>query len=170
MIRKVTALYVLLILLSLKGWSQSSVTGQAYAEVIAALTAYENNQMHFGKFSPEIGGGQIILTPDGVRIVQGSVVLGGGTAQPGKFIITGESDATYTIQLPSGPAILMLNGSSKTMTVDNWVSIPPAGVGSGTLTGGSETVSLGATLNIGSIEDNPVGIYTGTYSLTFVYN
>lgn len=167
--RKLTAITLLLLVLAIKGWSQASVNGQAYAEVIAALSAYENNQMNFGKFSPETGGGQIVLTPDGIRSAQGSVALGGGTAQAGKFIITGQPDATFTIQLPVGPAILQ-NSSNNTMTIDNWVSDPPAGTGTGALNGGTETVSIGATLNVGSFDENPVGIYTGTYSLTFAYN
>lgn len=167
--RKLTAITLLLLVLAIKGWSQASVNGQAYAEVIAALSAYENNQMNFGKFSPETGGGQIVLTPDGIRSAQGSVALGGGTAQAGKFIITGQPDATFTIQLPVGPAILQ-NSSNNTMTIDNWISDPPAGTGTGTLNGGTETVSIGATLNVGSFDENPVGIYTGTYSLTFAYN
>lgn len=167
--RKITAITLLLLLVALKGWSQSSVTGQAYAEVIAALSAYENSQMNFGRFSPEVGGGQIVLSPEGARSVQGSIVLGGGTAQSGKFLITGQPDATFSIQLPTGPAVLV-NSSNNTMTIDNWVSNPPAGTGTGILSGGTETVSIGATLTVGSFEDNPVGIYTGTYSLTFAYN
>ncbi len=170
--RKSLALAIVILLSGLKVWSQNqaTVSGQAYAEVISALSAYENTQMHFGKFSPEVGGGQIVLTPDGVRTVQGSIVLGGGTAQSGRFIINGQADATYTIQLPVGSAELKHSTSNKTMTVRDWTSDPPAGTGSGTLSGGNQTVSIGATLVVGSMEDNPVGIYTGTYSLTFAYN
>lgn len=168
--RRLLAISLVLMMFSFKGWTQSVITGQAYAEVIAALTAFENNQLHFGKFSPEVNGGQIVLSPDGVRTVQGSVILGGGTAQSGRFVITGQTDASYTIQLPIGPAEIMHNGSNKTMTVDNWVSNPPAGTGTGILIGGTETVSIGATLNVGPLEDNPIGVYTGTYSLTFAYN
>jgi hypothetical protein len=56
------------------------------------------------------------------------------------------------------------------MVVDNWISDPPAGTGAGTLNGGQEIVSIGARLQVGSIEDNPVGMYSGTFSLTFAYN
>lgn len=163
-----TALFVLL--LSGKVWSQASVTAQAFAEVIAALTATETAQMNFGRFSPEVEGGQVVLTPDGVRSSQGSVVLGGGFAQSGKFTITGAPEATFSIQLPDGPAILTHQGSDNTMQVDNWISNPPAGTGAGTLAQGSQIVKIGATLEVGSIEDNPVGMYTGTFSLTFAYN
>ncbi|MCB9014285.1 MAG: DUF4402 domain-containing protein [Lentimicrobiaceae bacterium] len=159
-----------ILLVSGKAWSQAAVTGQAFAEVIAALTATETSQMNFGRFSPETNGGQIVLTPDGVRSAQGSVVLGGGLAQPGIFNITGAPDATFTIQLPNEPAYLTHQGSNKTMQVTSWESNPPAGTGTGTLNGGEEIVSIGATLMVGSIEDNPVGMYTGTFSLTFAYN
>jgi hypothetical protein len=170
MTRKILATALLLVIVTLKVHSQATISGQAFAEVISALTADENSQMHFGRFSPEISGGQIVLSPEGVRTAEGSVMLGGGMSQPGKFIITGEANATFSIQLPTGPAQLVHNGSNKTMTVDEWVSIPPAGDGTGTLQDGREIVSVGATLTVGSMEDNPVGIYTGTYSLTFAYN
>lgn len=161
---------ILLLLFSIKVWSQASVTAQAYAEVIAALTATETSQMNFGRFSPEVQGGQVVLSPSGERNSMGSVVLGGGNAQPGIFTITGEPEATFSIQLPQGPAYLNHQGSNNTMQVTNWQSNPPAGNSTGTLSEGHQTVSIGATLMVGSMQDNPVGMYTGTFSLTFAYN
>jgi len=150
--------------------SQAVATGQAFAEVIEALTATETAQLNFGKFSPETSGGQVIISPDGLRSAQGSVMLSGGFFQPGSFTITGAPDATFSIQLPSQPAQLVHQGSNKIMTVDNWQSNPPAGSGTGTLNGGQEIVAIGATLQVGPQQDNPVGMYTGTFSLTFAYN
>jgi hypothetical protein len=170
MTRKLTAVSLLLLVFVLNVQAQSTIIGQAYAEVIAALTASENNQMNFGKFSPETSGGQIVLTPEGLRMAIGDVVLGGGLGQAGRFIINGEPNASYTIQLPTTPALLTHNGSNKTMVVDNWVSDPPADSGAGILNNGTETVSIGATLIVGPIDNNPVGVYTGTYNLTFAYN
>ncbi len=170
MTRKITAASLLLLMFVLNVQAQSTIVGQAYAEVIAALTASENNQMNFGKFSPETSGGQIVLTPEGLRMAIGGVILGGGSAHAGKFKINGEPNASYTIQLPTTPALLTHNGSNKTMIVDNWVSDPPAGSGAIILNEGTETVSIGATLIVGPLDNNPVGVYTGTYSLTFAYN
>jgi hypothetical protein len=167
--RTKTALLLLSLLIGLSVKSQTAVEGQAYAEVIMALTAYENNQLSFGKFSVGETGGQLILSPDGVLSVQGSIHHGGGTVQPGKFIISGHADATFTVQLPTGPALLS-NGHNHSMTVDNWNADPSIENLSGILSGGTETVSIGATLYVGPIEQNPIGIYTGTYSLTFAYN
>ena len=53
------------------------------------------------------------------------------------------------------------------MVIDNWVSVPVAGTGTGKLQNGFQTVFVGATLNVGSLKDNPVGIYTGSYNITF---
>lgn len=40
----------------------------------------------------------------------------------------------------------------------------------GMLQGGFQIVYVGATLKVGTIEDNPVGIYTGSYMITFDFN
>ncbi|MBK6965409.1 MAG: DUF4402 domain-containing protein [Bacteroidales bacterium] len=151
-------------------WAQASVTTQAYAEIIAALTATENAQLNFGRFYPGLTGGEVIISPDGVKSALGSVMLSGGNSSPGRFTITGAPDATFSIQLPEGPVQLLHQGSSQTMIVNEWTSDPPAGYSSGTLNEGSEIVSVGASLVVGSIENNPVGIYTGSFNLTFAYN
>ena len=156
-----------------KGYSQltsASVTGQAFAEVISALTATETSQLNFGKFSPDVHGGQVSVTPEGMRSTSGTVILGGGTARSGIFYITGTPDALFSIQLPNGPAVLSEKNSGKTMQVDNWVTYPQAGSGTGILVNGQQFVYLGATLNVGSLIDNPAGMYSGAFSLTFAYN
>jgi hypothetical protein len=76
----------------------------------------------------------------------------------------------FSIQLPNGPAVLTHQNSSKTMMVNNWISYPNAGNGTGVLANGQQFVYLGATLNVGSILDNPVGLYSGAFNLTFAYN
>ena len=151
-------------------WAQASVTAQAFAEVIEALTATETAQLNFGRFSPGVAGGEVIISPDGVKSAQGSVMLSEGTSSPGRFTITGAPDATFSIQLPEGPVQLLHQNSNQTMTVNEWTSDPLAGNSSGTLNEGFEIISVGASLVVGSIENNPVGIYTGSFSLTFAYN
>lgn len=149
---------------------QTSVSAHAVAEVIQALTATETAELNFGRFSPETTGGVVKLTPDGVRSSSGSVALSGGTHNAAKFYITGQYDATVTITLPSTPAVLTNSISAKTMEVSNWESFPAAGLGVGVLTEGELVVKVGATLAVGDMNNNPVGIYTGTYTITFSYN
>jgi len=151
-------------------YCQASATAQAFAEVVTALTATETSQLNFGKFSPEVQGGQVNITPEGLRSTNGTVILSGGIAKSGIFYITGSPDAMFSIQLPSGPAILYQKNSGKTMQVTNWISYPQAGSGTGVLVNGQQFVYLGATLNVGSLTDNPAGMYSGSFSLTFAYN
>ena len=151
-------------------FAQSIVNATATAQVIAALTATETAQLNFGRFSPETQGGKVIVTPDNVRTAQGTVVLGGGAHNSASFYITGEYDATFSVTLPSAPAILTNTLNAKTMQVTDWQSTPAPGIGVGKLNGGSMTVQVGAVLNVGDMYANPVGIYTGIYAITFSYN
>ena len=160
----------LVIITDLKAKAQASVTAQAFAEVIAALTATETSQLNFGRFSPEVQGGEVIVAPDGIRTASGSVILSGGLANASVFYITGAPEATFSIQLPNTPAVLTHQNSTKTMSVSNWVSYPQPGSGTGILVNGKQFVHLGATLKVGSVIDNPVGLYSGVFSLTFAYN
>lgn len=155
-----------------KAQAQISATAQAqvFAEVIEALTATETSQLSFGRFAPNNQGGQIRISPQGERNAIGSLALGGGTFNPGSFYITGQSGSSFTITLPNTPAVLTNVSKAKTMLVSQWESNPPAGIGAGILEGGSLAVNVGATLTVGSLDDNPVGVYSGTYSIVFAYN
>jgi hypothetical protein len=153
-----------------KAKAQASISAHATAEVIQALTATETAELNFGRFSPETTGGEVKLTPQGARTSTGTVALSGGLHNPASFYITGQYDATVSITLPSVPAVLTNTASAKTMQVYNWESNPTSGLGVGVLNNGWLAVSVGATLKVGNMIDNPVGIYAGTYAITFSYN
>ena len=131
---------------------------------------FRSAELNFGRFSPETAGGTVRLTPQGVRSASGTVALSGGTHNPANFYITGQYDAAVSISLPTGPALLTNPITAKTMEVLNWESNPNPGLGAGILDDGWLTVSVGATLKVGNMIDNPVGVYTGTYAITFSYN
>ncbi len=170
MYRSLIAGVVLLVMMQGNVRAQATITAQAFAEVIEALTANETNQLHFGRFATESNGGTIVISPDGNRQAQGQVMLVAGPAGSGQFQLSGFPDASVTIQLPDGPAVLEREGSGETMLVKDWETEPPAGNGPMTLTNGSAVVSIGATLSVGSYDANPVGTYAGTFQLTFAYN
>ncbi|MGC9354128.1 MAG: DUF4402 domain-containing protein, partial [Mariniphaga sp.] len=65
--------------------------------------------------------------------------------------------------------VLVHQQSGNTMQVTGWISDPSPG-DAANLADGSRVVSIGATLNIGNMEENPVGMYAGTFVLTFAYN
>jgi len=150
--------------------AQANITAQVFAEVITALTATETSQLNFGRFSPETGGGEVLVSPQGERSASGTLILVSGIHNPASFYITGGYDATYSISLPSVPVTITNVNSVKKMLVTDWKSIPPAEEGAGALHGGSQIVNIGATLKVGTIYDNPSGVYLGTYTVTFDYN
>ncbi len=148
----------------------ASATGHIFAEIIPIFTASETSQMNFGRFSPGSEGGEIILTPESTISVLGSVYKGTGSHNAASFYVTGDVDAAYTITLPSNPVVLTHFSDGKTMQVHDWVSIPSPGIGAGKLLNGFQVVRVGATLKVGTLNDNPVGIYTGSYTITFDFN
>lgn len=150
--------------------TSATVEGHVTAEVIPVFTAAEVAQLNFGRFSPGPDGGEIIITPDGNLSVLGSVYKGTGIHNAASFFISGETDASVTITLPDQPVVLKHVSGTRTMLVKNWISSPGTGMSAGVLQEGSLTVYVGATLQVGSVEDNPVGIYAGTYSITFDFN
>jgi hypothetical protein len=153
-----------------KAQAQTSVSAHATAEVIQALTATEVATLNFGRFSPENAGGEIRLSPDGSRSASGTVTLSGGLYNPASFHLTGHNDVTVTISLPTSSAMLTNSTSGKTMEVNNWETFPSVSSGAGVLTKGLLAINVGATLKVGSSNENPVGIYSGTYTITFSYN
>jgi hypothetical protein len=163
---------LVLTLLSVDGQVTSpvSVTGHVIAEIIPVFSASETSQLNFGRFAPGPQGGQIILTPESTISVLGSIFRGSGTHNAASFYVSGDIDAAFSISLPSSPVTLTQTSGSKTMLVRDWVSIPSSGLGTGMLQNGFQVVYVGATLNVGTLTDNPVGVYTGTYSITFDFN
>ncbi len=165
--------FSLLVLSALNAYevhSQVSATGHVIAEIVPVFTATETSQLNFGRFAPGPEGGKIILSPQGSVSVLGSVYKGTGMHNAACFYVTGDQDASFSITLPEKPVILKHLNSPKTMIVDEWVSIPAPGAGTGSLQNGSQTVYVGATLNVGTLNDNPAGIYTGTYEISFDFN
>ena len=172
--RKYSIIVILLILLTGKlaqpqSSSQVTATGQVSAEIVSVFTAGESSPLNFGKFSPGAQGGKIILTPQGTVSLLGSVVRAPGPFNAASFLLSGDADAVFSIKLPASPVVLRNIGTSKTMVIENWISVPSEGIGTGMLHNGYQVINVGATLIVGTLQDNPVGIYAGSYNVTFEF-
>jgi len=172
--RRISGSVILLLLftikLSMAQTGQANATGQVFAEVVPIFTASESSPLNFGRFSPGVQGGKIILTPQGTISLQGSVFKAPGPFNAASFMITGDADISYSIQLPSSPILLKNTMNSKTMVIEKWMSNPGEGTATGMLRNGFQLINVGAILNVGTINDNPVGNYAGSYSITFEFN
>lgn len=163
---KTYKIYLLLIVLqiNLSVYSQVSVTGTAYTEIVPLATVKETVQFNAGRFALVGNGGSVTITPQGTRLVEGSILVLDGPFSQGAFTIAGSEHSTISVILPSGIQMLYHSNSVNTIYIDKWDFDVP------TSNGGYLIVNIGATLNFKSAEANPPGLYTGNYQVIFFYN
>ena len=148
--------------------AQASSSASASATIITPITMVKGTDMNFGNIATNGAVGTVTLAPAGGRTFTGGVTLPvttPGTVTPATFTISGSAGFTYAITLPS-TGITIANGANN-MTVNNFTSTPSA---TGTLTGGSEVIKIGSTLNIAASQ--AAGAYTtaSNFNVTVSYN
>lgn len=155
---------------SAASFAQATASATATATIIAPITITNLQDMNFGN-AAVAGAGTVSLDPDGLRIPTGGITLPvvTGTVAAAAFAVTGEGNSTYSITLPSGNYTITRLTGSETMTVNNFVSSPSV-VAGGTLSDGSQNITVGATLNVNS--GQVPGVYTNAtgFDVTVNYN
>lgn len=129
--------------------------------------AIENTQaLSFGSFVAGTGG-SVVVSTSGARTASGGVLLiPSSQGLAATFSVTGDPNATYTVQLP-GNDFVKLTGPGVDMVINDFTS-NPSGAGGQLGADGSQTLSVGGTLSVGS--DQVPGGYSGTFSVTVNYN
>lgn len=148
------------------GAMAASDDGTATATIVIPITITATQDLAFGKINAN-GGGTVVIATDGSRSVGGgdvALVTTGSVETQAQFTVTGVDGATYAITLPGAP-IDIENANNETMSVGTFTSDPN---GTGTLTGGTETLNVGGTLTVGAAQDP--GDYTGDFTVTVEYN
>ena len=97
-------------------------------------------------------------------MANGNIKLVEGGFSQGVFIITGSGNNSINVLLPSTPQYLYHFNSINRMYLDKWTYNIPK------VTSGNIIINIGATLNVGSPESNPAGMYQGKYQVIFGYN
>lgn len=129
----------------------------------AAITVSTGTSLGFGQIVATGMAGTVIVTPTGGRSRTGGVVLGNGLGvSAASFTVTGDSDATYNITLPSS---CELAGATATMTADGF-TLGPASAGNLGITG-EQTVTVGATLHVAA--GQAAEAYSGSFFFTVAY-
>ena len=105
-----------------QGLAQSVVEATAIAEVVEVLKATEVNSLNFGKFTPVEEGGKIAITPNGVRISRGTVMLGTGEYNAASFRLYSEPEAVVSLVLPQTSTALINTVTGNQILVDNWTT------------------------------------------------
>ena len=148
--------------------AQVSATANATATIVAPITITQVDDLEFGNLAVQSGtAGTVVMAPAGTRTKTGGVTLPAttGTFNAADFTIGGTAGYTYAITLPAGA--LTINSGANTMTVDTWTSTPS---GTGTLTGGNETLKVGATLNVAAGQAGGTYQHATGFSVTVNYN
>lgn len=148
-------------------WLFAAVLALPLSQAWAAPSFTNTSHLSFGKFVPG-SGGTITIAPNGARTANGDVLpLISSAGSAGEFIIAesdpGFANQAYTITLPSDDTVV-LSGTNGTMAVNGFTSSPSE---TGTLSGGTQTVTIGATLSVSA--NQPAGAYSGSFSVIINY-
>jgi hypothetical protein len=135
------------------------------------ISISKDRDMNFGTIVPSSGGGTVALSASGSRSTTGGIMLPSinGTVSAAQFTVTGEPSFTYAITLPTdfilydsgvGPASMIVNAFTRT----------PSATGTLNLATGTETVLVGATLNVSGAQT--AGSYNNDagFQVTVNYN
>lgn len=149
---------------------QSSTTANVFARVYTATTSVKTSQNNMGYFSPGSFVGKLINNPDGVLSVEGDLDQGGDINYSTSFDVSGNSNTAFAISVPNSSITLSHTTDSKSLVVGDWKTVALPSSGQGSSTGAYKTVSLDATLKLGTVKENPLGYYSGSYTITFGFN
>ena len=164
--KKLLALFVVVLGFSAVSFAQSTATAVSSATIIGPITLSKTVDLNFGNVAVDNTLGTVLLTNAGVRSKTGGVTLPAitGTVTPAKFKVNGEGTSTYSITLPTTDQTIS-DGASHNMTINAFECSAGA---VGTLVGGTQDFTVGATLNVGASQ--ATGVYTGSFNVTVNYN
>lgn len=144
-----------------------TASASATATIVTPISITKDVDMNFGNVAVNANPGTVVLTPAGGRSVTGGCSLPAttGTVAAASFTVTGTAGFSYSITLPAGATTISSGGNN--MTVNTWTSSPTP---TGTLTGGTSTLTVGATLNVAGSQ--PAGEYVSAipFEVTVNYN
>ena len=150
------------------GRSSAQATGNASASatIITPISIVKSTDMNFGNIATTGAVGTVILAPAGGRTFTGGVTfpITTGTVTPATFQISGSAGYTYAITLPSS---ITITSGGNSMTVNNFTSTPSA---AGVLTGGTEIIKIGSTLNLKASQLEGAYSTTSNFDVTVSYN
>lgn len=161
--------------------SATTTTGDVTGYTIAPIGISKTTDFNFGTIIAGSSSGTVVLSTASGRSVTGGTALHGNTsATAALFSVTGEVNSTFSITFSSGATLKNVAGTHS-MTVDTYV----AKVGSttdqssnyaGTLVTSPVSLTVGATLHVGTSGNNPAGVYSTANSggtpltVTVTYN
>jgi len=166
--KKLLVLAFMLFAFTASTFAQVTASATSTATIVAPIGITKTVDMNFGNIAVS-GAGTVVMDPASTRTTTGAITLPAitGTVAAASFDVTGNDGYTYTITLPTTDYTITRVAGTETMIVNTFASNPN---GTGTLTGGTETLNVGATLNINAGQVG--GVYTNAtgFDVTVNYN
>ncbi|HOS72235.1 MAG TPA: DUF4402 domain-containing protein [Bacteroidales bacterium] len=174
--KKLFALSVILIAFTAGAFAQTNqATATATATIVTPITIEATGNLSFGNIVPHAStSGSVTISPDGsasystpdIQYSASPTATAARTAAI--FTVRGTPGASYSITLPSGN--VELNGpNSNTMNAHTFTSDPSINSGQLSNPGGTQTLRVGATLNVTG--GQAPGTYTSdNFTVTVNYN
>ncbi|QGY46010.1 DUF4402 domain-containing protein [Maribellus comscasis] len=133
------------------------------------LQVFAAQELSFGSFYTGASGGEVIVSPEGNCMTNGSVMeLALSPATPAVFDVRLIPGRIVHVSFPAS-AMLTRVGSSESMVISGFTSDKQ---GNYFVTTSAHPfinpVKVGATLHVGSEAANPSGDYVGSFSVTFI--
>ena len=147
-----------------------SAKARVGATIVKTYKAMQTTSLKFGKIVPNESKSHIKISTDGKRNVSGDMVVKDNSYSPARYFVSGGNAVSYKIILPKSDVVLTNANNLKTITVTDWVADFITDDEMYSANGNTQGVILGATLNVGSKDENPAGVYDGSYAITFLYN
>ncbi len=162
LVLSVLAPALLLVAVPRTAGAQGLETADVAVNIVTAISIQKLQDLEFGYIGVANGGGTMQIRSDGTVITTGSVVEQGGGAHPAEFEVSGIAGLVYNVSMPRRINLSDIGGNR--MRVDRFDA---SNGGSGTLTGGVDTFTVGATLRVRN--NQAPGQYRGSIDVTVAY-
>ncbi len=163
--KKLLTLALVILGFSVSSFAQVTATATATGTIVSPINISKTLDMNFGNVAVNGTAGTVVLVPAGTRSVTGGVTLpaSAGTVSTARFTVTGTSGYTYAITLPV--VATTVTSGANTMTVSTFTNDA-----TGTLTGGTQIVNVGGTLNVAGAQAAGTYVSGIAFPVTVNYN
>lgn len=137
------------------------------ASVVRILSVSSTSELSFGTFAAGSTAGTVVMSSSGNRTSTGGVTLVSTAAgSQGSVTLSGTPSTSYSVSFP-GSVTLTASGGTATMNLGTFTSTLTGNQGS-LNTAGSGSFGVGGTLSVSA--NQPIAVYTGSFTVTLSYN
>lgn len=145
--------------------ASANATARVNAEIVAPISVTSEGTIDFGQIAANSEGGQVFLSPDGVRTATvDNILIPGGTTSTAVFKVLAADGYSYTLDIQADPLSTGTGtgGGAHTMDVNFQLDQYQ-------LTGSGQEQRIGLTSTLTLNPDQASGEYTGEVTMTVSY-